>query len=187
MTDTIYITGSRIEFGAYLSLILLKAFWEKREKRFETNFPSKISIFWKKVTAIFGYSPFSPARPSDKSIIIMKMTMKHWWNDSDRIKPNLLGWGGVGGNLVLLSLCQPQILNKRCPGSNPRPPQRETGHCPPWAMARLKKAELVCLCSFSYRVFSKKSGKFGKLLRTVSRTAVVQVLYSQCIHYHYVT
>jgi hypothetical protein len=77
----------------------------KREKIWK-HFPSKVSIFWNN-TATFGCSPLSPARPSDNSIIYMKMSMKHCWNDSDRRKPNLLG-----ENSVPLSLCPPQIPNK---------------------------------------------------------------------------
>ena len=52
----------------------------------------------------FKGSQASPASPSDKSSINIKMATQHWWNDNDGGKPHVLG-----ENPVPVLLCPPKI------------------------------------------------------------------------------
>ena len=137
----------------------------KREKElklkwfFIRNFPFSETIWLH-----FRCSPLSPARPSDKSITNTKTT------------ENEGGKFGGGGELVPLSLCPPQRTNKICPWSIAGPPQREAGQCPPWATARLNKAEYIWVkrkptwCHLFYYLFNTHSmlNMFRPLIRPSS-------------------
>jgi hypothetical protein len=59
----------------------------KTKQKCDGNFTST-ALRYQEQLSLFECSQVSPACPSDRVSIKMKMSMKHWWKDTDRGKQN---------------------------------------------------------------------------------------------------
>jgi hypothetical protein len=67
-------------------LLLLRTFNPLKTEQCESTFCTILPDI-RKNNVLFAGSQASPACPSDKISIKVKMSMEHWWNDTDKGKP----------------------------------------------------------------------------------------------------